>query len=346
LTYKPFEELAVALHSRTPAIANALSLTHRDVDQGLLSVGLKLHCLEHPERFNELIDALGGEDDVLDINHYRQEQAYLSLVLPPMGSVKAALRLLESIEHYTGMGILNTPDVHVQVCSPGRLSRMRAGLLTLAFYLGTDKLRNYELWELETTFSNFKPNPSLRRGKRLVLYDAPYGQFDRGFEWWGKTSRGQLWRQPALPFEAAARTDILTAKSRQDIENINLVATLLSHSEYGGYWGNLGKQFEEEIQSLFVQRGLEHLLFAPWIRMPDSPQEIVDEDAQFLSAMEELWMIVTGEAEESRRLGWQFWKATPKKSILLEMKDLLQYYRTALSEEARRLTRSSQRKEA
>jgi hypothetical protein len=46
-------------------------------------------------------------------------------------------------------------------------------------------------------------------------------------------------------------SDLLTGNgSRLDIENINLLATLLIHAEHQGYWGKLGEQFEESMQSL------------------------------------------------------------------------------------------------
>jgi hypothetical protein len=35
-----------------------------------------------------------------------------------------------------------------------------------------------------------------------------------------------------------------------DIQNINLLATLLVHAQYQGYWSQLGMQFEEEMEAL------------------------------------------------------------------------------------------------
>ena len=56
--------------------------------------------------------------------------------------------------------------------------------------------------------------------------------------------------KPRLPFDYG-RSDLLSrgGGSRIDIENINLLATLLAHSEYQGYWASLGEQFEQDILS-------------------------------------------------------------------------------------------------
>src|SRR5882757_9408157 len=106
-------------------------------------------------------------------------------------------------------------------CAGRRIARDR-------LYLGSDTLRRYTQADLRTTFELHFINP---RGIRLVLYDAE-GDFDRDFAWWNK--QGGL--DPKLPFENG-RTDLLIGSgSRLDIQNVNLLATLLIHSEYDGYW--------------------------------------------------------------------------------------------------------------
>src|SRR4029450_52672 len=91
-------------------------------------------------------------------------------------------------------------------------------------------------------------NQRYPRGRRLVLYDAE-GDFDRNFDWWKESSKHRL-VEPQLPFENG-RSDLLTGSgSRLDIENINLLATLLVHAQYQGYWNQLGMQFQEEMEAL------------------------------------------------------------------------------------------------
>jgi hypothetical protein len=63
-----------------------------------------------------------------------------------------------------------------------------------------------------------------------VLYDGE-GDLDRNFEWWD-LEKNRLSIKPRLPF-ATERTDVLTCQSKTDIENVNLMATLLSRAERG-----------------------------------------------------------------------------------------------------------------
>src|SRR5262249_36024653 len=113
--------------------------------------------------------------------------------------------------------------------------------LAIGFYLGSDTLRRYTLGELATSFAKHQYYP---RGRRLVLYDAE-GDFNRNFDWWRKDSSSHRFIEPQLPFESG-RTDLLTGSgSRLDIQNINLLATLLVHAQCQGYWSQLGMQFEE-----------------------------------------------------------------------------------------------------
>ena len=105
-----------------------------------------------------------------------------------------------------------------------------------------------------------------RRGQRLVIYDAG-GDFDRSFEWWERSSNGKdRLVRPELPFENG-RTDLLIGNgSRLDIENVNLLATLLVHAQHQGYWSKLGEQFEEEMLVLLDRHLLAGLVSAPWVR--------------------------------------------------------------------------------
>ena len=269
---------------------------------------------------------------ILDANYYRHSQASLCLVLPPVGSARSAILLLECIEQFSGSGLFGNPETQIQVCSPGRLSPRRAALLAIAFYLGSDTLRRYSLADLETTFTTHSNYP---RGKRLVLYDAD-GDFDREFDWWKKCPTGRL-VEPRLPVNG--RSDLLTGSgSRLDIENINLLATLLTHVQYEGYWKELGLQFEEDMGALLDGHLLAGLVDAPWVRTED-PQS--GDDNQFFAALQELVAYVFEEAVRIREAGpfWkQNWRDIPAKSsrgILQEVQSLLQRYRGELVKESR-----------
>ncbi len=322
------ECLLETLHARAPAKVDALALEKRRVAHGLLSVGLKLHCLRDAELFSPLINALGGEGRVLDGNVYKRSEAKFCLVLPPVGSARGAILLLECLEQYTGCRLFNNPNIQLQVCSPGRLQRRNAALHAIGFYLSSDTLRQYTLDDFATTVSaNY-----YHRGKRLVIYDAGLnGDFDASFAWWARTARG-LTIRPTLPF-LNGRTDIMVGPgSRSDIHNINLLATLLVHaqsSDSDGYWSSLGELFARELTSLLERHLLKGLIEAPWICGSDLDGNTAH-DQQFLSALQELTAYAAAEAGRLQETG-------ARGGILHEMQELVATYRaivTSIPEEA------------
>src|SRR4029450_12298169 len=240
-----FEDLLALLHGRAPAKVDAVALHRRRVEHGHLSVGLKIHCLGGGSQFSTLVEGRGGAPKILDVNYYKHCHASLCLVLPPVGSARSAILLLECIEHFIGSALFSNPKIQIQVCSRGRLDARLSALLAIVFYLGSDTLRRYTLGDLATSFAEHQRYP---RGRRLVLYDAE-GDFDRNFDWWKESGKHGV-REPQLPFENG-RSHLPTGRgSRLDIENINLLATLLVHAQYQGYWNQIGMQFQEEMEAL------------------------------------------------------------------------------------------------
>ena len=328
------EDLLAILHDRAPAKADAVALHRRRVEHGLLSVGLKIHCLDSGSQFFSLIESLGGTSKALEINMYKHSRASLCLVLPPVGNARAAILLLECIERFTGSTLFGNRKIQIQVCSPGRLDARRSALLAIGFYLGSDTLRRYALGDLETTVSR---DSVYRRGQRLVIYDAR-GDFERDFEWWAGDGKHRRIR-PELPFKDG-RTDLLTGcGSRLDIENINLLATLLTHAEHQGYWSQLDEQFEEDMQSLLDRHLLAGLVAAPWVRTVDVGSA---DDMEFFSALQELVAYVFEESVRVKKSGILFsrWDEIPARSsrgILHEMQSLLKKYRTEVVRQSRLL---------
>src|SRR6476659_4134817 len=193
--------LLALLHGSAPAKVDAVALSRRRVEHGHLSVGRKIHCLGSGNQFSTLVEGLGGAQKILDVNYYKHCHASLCLVLPPVGSARSAILLLECIEHFIGSALFSNPEIQIQVCSPGRLDARRSALLAIGFYLGSDTLRRYTLGDLATSFAEHQRYP---RGKRLVLYDAE-GDFDRNFDWWKESDKHRL-VEPQLPFEKANRS--------------------------------------------------------------------------------------------------------------------------------------------
>jgi hypothetical protein len=327
-----FEDLLALLHGAAPAKVDAIALHRRRVEHGHLSVGLKIHCLGDGSKFSTLVEGLGGAQKILDVNYYKHSHASLCFVLPPVGSACSAILLLECIEHFIGSALFGNPKIQIQVCSPGRLNARRSALLAIGFYLGSDTLRRYTLGELATSFTEHQRYP---RGRRLVLYDAE-GDFDRNFDWWKESGKHRL-VEPQLPFENG-RSDLLTGSgSRLDIQNINLLATLLVHAQYQGYWNRLGMQFQEEMEALLERHVLKGLVDAPWVRT-DGPES--GDDDGFFAALQELVEYAFEESVRIKKkggffLGWHEIPARSSHGILQEVQSLLQKYRNELIRQSR-----------
>jgi hypothetical protein len=322
------DRLLQILHTRAPAKVEALNGEKRRVAHGLLSVGLKLHCLGEEDLFAPLIAALGGQW-ILNRNVYRKERAKFCLVLPPVGSAKAAVLLLECIECYTGCRVFNNPNIQLQVCSPGRLNPRNAALHAIGFYLSSDTLRQYALEDFATTVST----EYYHRGKHLVIYDAGLlGDFDAAFAWWARSADG-LFIRPSLPF-LDARTDLLLGPgSSLDIHNINILATLLVHAQSNGdgYWGALGELFADELISLLDRHLLAGLLEAPWVCIP-TMEGTTAPGQLFASALQELTSYAAAEAARLTQLRERTFACG---GILAEVQELLATYRaivTSISE--------------
>jgi hypothetical protein len=330
VTYRYRLQDLLAILQTKSASADAVAANHRRVDHGLVSVGLKIHCLDDGRQFNALIERLGGAREVLEVNHYKDARASLCLVLPPVGSASSAIHLIECIEQFIGLPIFGNRQIQLQICSPGRLSARASALLGISFYLGSDTLRRYTQADLRTTFAWHFTHSG---GIRLVLYDAQ-GDFDRDFAWWNQ----QGVRESRLPFKNG-RTDLLIGSgSRLDIQNINLVATLLAHAEYDGYWGSLGKEFKAEMELILERHILSGLLRAPWVR--DWSAQIGDDDS-FFAALQELVAYAYGESirvKQRRLLLFGIWRDIPARSpngILEEMQNLLSKYRNLIERQSR-----------
>jgi hypothetical protein len=217
----------------------------------------------------------------------------------------------------------------------GRIAaRQRSYALAIAFYLGSDVLRRYSLDDLTTTFSEDTLGHHKHRGRRIVLYDGE-GDLDRDFEWWG-LEKDHFSILPQLPF-SKERTDVLTCQSKTDIENINFIATLLSHHQTLAYWQRLGRRFMTDVEALLKRHLLQGILEVSWIH--PATGEMAD-DKQFFSALQELMAYAFDEnarIEKEKRNQWWRRGTSDRPGILAEMQALLQHYRAELLAESDRL---------
>src|SRR5258705_12790283 len=85
-----------------------------------------------------------------------------------------------------------------------------------------------------------------------------------------------------LPF-SKERTDVLTCQSKTDIENINLMATLLSHHQALAYWQHLGRRFVADVEALLKRHLLQGILEVSWVHPATGERA---DDTQFFSALQ------------------------------------------------------------
>ncbi len=131
--------------------------------------------------------------------------------------------------------------------------------------------------------------------------------------------------------------------SKLDIHNINLLATLLVHSQSAdsdGYWCSFGEQFAKEFVSLLDRHLLSGLIEAPWVGIPDRDVNPAN-DHLFLSALQELTVYAAAEASRLKQARERVLASvsglpeTDARGILHEMQELLATYRaivTSMSE--------------
>jgi hypothetical protein len=89
------ENLLSVLHPHCPIKVDALCNNRRRVEHGLTTVGLKIHCLGDNRELLNLIEALGGRSEVIANRVYAHARASVTVILPPVGSARSAILLLE-----------------------------------------------------------------------------------------------------------------------------------------------------------------------------------------------------------------------------------------------------------
>ncbi len=301
------EDVFVSNHVR--AVMTNLRRTHC----GLLPIGLKIHCVtKNPP---------GVEG--LQQGYFTAHNAGRCFNLPPLGNIDAVRLVFDTLQKRTGVSFLDNPDFQIQVCSPGMLSPQNAALLGIGFYLGASTIQRYRREDFITSHQSLT-------GTRLIIYGA--GVMDASFDWWAKDKWGNLviesMSQPGRGIYN--RTDVLTCRSIRDIQNVNLIATLLLHAQYGGYWKDLGEQFIAEMRHMLERHMLMGLLDASWVRQhytslrgPDS--SAAKDSSGFFDALEELMNYVFAEVERINRQG-----ESGKQGILYEMQSILHLYRSEM----------------
>ena len=122
-------------------------------------------------------------------------------------------------------------------------------------------------------------------------------------------------------------TDILTCHSKRDIENVNLVASLLVHRVYDGLWAEVGRQFAHDVEALLARHMLSGVLDTNW-----SLGEHGINDFGLHLALEELADYAFSERERIQSAIERDDLEAAKTGILFEMRELLEKYRTIVTQ--------------
>ena len=119
------------LHPHCPVKVDALCKNRRRSEHGLTTVGLKIHCFGDNRELLNLIEALGGRSEVIANRIYAHARASVTVILPPVGSARSAILLLECIEKYFGHPIFHNP--RYQTGAAAAPPPMCAGLFSYHF---------------------------------------------------------------------------------------------------------------------------------------------------------------------------------------------------------------------
>jgi len=147
-----FEDLLALLHGHAPAKVDAVALHRRRVEYGYLSVGLKIHCLgegvSSPLCGRSWRSAKNSRCQLLQT----LPRLAVSCGLPPVGSARSAILLLECIEHFIGSALSVTRKSRSRYALQGDLALV-VRIVGDRVLLGSDTLRRYTLGDLATSFA-------------------------------------------------------------------------------------------------------------------------------------------------------------------------------------------------
>ena len=278
----------------------------RETKNGLLPLGLKIHCIS---------SALTRMDH-FPRGGFTLENAGTCYNLPPVGSFEAAEEFLSVLQKRSGVNFLDNQYYELQVCLRGELPPEGFALLSIVKHLGSDKIRVYNR-------SSFKTSHEKASG-RMVIPGG--GMYEGGFPWWNKTADGKLKidrEPPEWVGNRAARTDVLCCKSLRDIRNVQIAGTLLMYAHHGGFWQELGEDFTREIRGLLKRYNLAHTINNSWI--PKDPKSFVGrarltDDEIFFRSLEDITKVALSEADGTSQASKR------RQGILYELQEIIQHY--------------------
>ncbi len=263
---------------------------------GLYSIGGKIHF---PSAIpQEKIDAFKSTYK-LNATQFKLIHANTSLLLPPSNFPEELLFMIHCMEQ---AGLIDN-DPQLQISIPWRLPNHLWALLGSSLILLSEQHVSY-------TPASFGTTHASDTGRRMVVYDA--GVYDSSFV---RNSKHITWR-----------TDVLLLKDINLIPKAQVVWSLLSQTEYDGWFAQLGVSFIQEYAALLDKHNLLRAVQWPWIYDANSRNE---EDPDALRHFEQVNALT--EQQKDDFLIANYTKQT-KWLLVFELRDLLTKYRKKIQD--------------
>lgn len=221
---------------------------------GFPNMGAKLHVAKGVDLklVDHLISKMG-----LGTTSFTTIHAGKSVLIPPGQpiEIKIVLNYLKS------KGLFTDQDFDMQVCIGGRLCAKKhaasIGVLNASMLLATRAMPSYAVDAWSTKEHNSLTNAYIMAyGAGQRNRDVPYDLFGPG-----------------------DRTDMLGRRDLDDLDLYQVIATLIMHYEFNGYFADLGEQFIQKAVALLQRYDLYDALFeAPWVFEPGVTNHRADAD--------------------------------------------------------------------
>lgn len=202
-----------------------------------------------------------------DSTQFRMIHANTSILLPPTNIPEELMYIIHCLTQHG----LFTGDPQLQISIPWRLPNLGGAILGSSMVLLSEQYVEYNRDSLSTTHNS-------ETGRRMVTYDA--GRYDKRFTW---NAPGIVWR-----------TDVLLLSDVNLIPKAKVIGSLLSQTEYGGIFEQLGVEFIRDYCDLLAKYNMESVINAPWIYGNDNSGDLWLEE--HLAALQRL----TGKQREDR----------------------------------------------
>lgn len=286
----------------------------------LETIGGKVHTVVpmDPRYFDLIRSVLGISNSPFRLAHGHHDK---TLVLPPTSSPLEMSLLLNGLVLF-GVIPLRAADVRIdggrddtlpdaQIGLPsGRLNAENCAFLGSCVLLATDD--GVAKYAPESFLTNDSGT-----GARTMIHDGGAANLPLPFIYGMKNGR----------------VDMLGRRSVLDIENLQLLGTVLSHSQFGhGPFGKFADEFKAEYHKILLKHGLAHVLEGSWVhdRRSSYTKREQEDHLKVVNDCCAVWHAHSTAISDAVEQG-----LPPPDGIIFEVNKLLGWLRDVVSQEAR-----------